>query len=468
MLFTQLEFIFFFMIVFGFFLVVRNNKLRKIALLASSYYFYAYWDFRFLGLVIISTVVDYLVGQLLAINTNDFRRKLLLAVSLIINLGILGVFKYYNFFVSSLQHLLEPTGFHLVSLDIILPIGISFYTFKTLSYTIEVYRRTIPACKSLFDYALFVAFFPTVLAGPIIRASHFLPQLKKTSIVSKKHIVLGLQLFIVGLFKKVFIADRLALFVDPFFLNAEVYSSATTWLAVCAYTLQIYFDFAGYSDMAIGVSKMIGYDVNINFDHPYLSKSIIEFWRRWHISLSTWIRDYIYIPLGGNRKGKIRTYVNLLSSMMLCGLWHGAAWTFVFWGLFHGIALSINRFLANTRKAQEASTGNAAMSSCVHWIVTILIVMIGWVFFRSKNFYQAIHIIGKMFFPEPGVSWYPPFVIFLLFGTGLIHILKALEFGDFHNLPIKAWYTPAMLFCMLWLVLIFYPKGFNPFIYFQF
>ncbi|HEB42090.1 MAG TPA: MBOAT family protein [Candidatus Dependentiae bacterium] len=423
---------------------------------------------RFLSLIIISTLVDYVVGTCLSKTDTVYKRKLLLILSIVVNLGILGFFKYYNFFVSSLVLLLKPVGFNLKTLNIILPIGISFYTFQTLSYTIDLYRRKIEPEKSLLDFAVFVGFFPQLVAGPIVRAAHFLPQLKSPAVLTGENFVIGFRLFIIGLFKKVFIADRLAMFVDPVFANSGAFDCITTWMAVVAYSIQIYCDFAGYSDMAIGAGKIMGYDLNTNFDFPYLSKSIREFWRRWHISLSTWIRDYLYIPLGGSRKGHVRTYINIMVSMLLCGLWHGAAWTFVFWGGLHGVSLAVSRIWSNFRKTGDRGETYSSVAALSKWALTMFVVIIGWVFFRSQDFQHAFIVLGQMFNPKPGIMWYQPFVIFILLTTALFHLLQALKLCDFLSLPVKAWYTPAALFSMIWLILVFYPKEFKPFIYFQF
>ncbi len=344
MLFTHIEFLIFFTALLGCLWAVRENRVRKVLMLAGCYYFYAYWDWRFLGLLAIPTVSDYLIGKYLSRSISPTRRGLLVAASLTINLGILAAFKYFKFFVSSLQHLFIPLGLQTDSLSIILPLGISFYTLRTLSYTIDVYRGKLEPCTSLLDYAVFVGFFPTMVAGPIVRASELLPQLVRPVVMDFQNILSGFRLFVIGLFLKVFVADRIAMFTNYVFGNVGVFDSLTVWLAVTGYSVQLYCDFAGYSEMAIGVARAMGYQVPDNFNFPYLSRNIADFWRRWHITLSNWIRDYVYISLGGNRKGEVRTYLNLMVAMTLCGLWHGAAWTFVFWGLWHGAALLLSVF----------------------------------------------------------------------------------------------------------------------------
>jgi alginate O-acetyltransferase complex protein AlgI len=465
MIFSQLEFLIFLAVVLAGLGALRTNGARKVWLLAASYYFYAYWDWRFLSLILVSTFVDYAVGLGLKNTGSPIRLRSLLIVSLAVNLGILGFFKYFNFFIESAAPLLKAFGLHPGTLNIVLPVGISFYTFQTLSYSIDVYRRRMPAHESLLDFALFVGFFPQLVAGPIVRASHFLPQLASFIPLTAANIYAGFQRFTYGLFKKVFLADRLALFADHVFVNAGAYDCVTTWMAVVAYTLQIYFDFSGYSDMAIGVARIMGYDLGENFNFPYLARNMQEFWRRWHISLSTWIRDYLYIPLGGSRMGAGRTYVNLLGSMALCGLWHGAAWTFVIWGCWHGLGLAVNR-ICNRWGKRPPSRG---VTGILSWSATMLFVTVGWVIFRSADLAQASLMFRQMFVPEPGVSWFFPFVPVVVLGTALVHGFEQAGIWGGLLLPRGArWYSPALLFSLLWLVAVFHPQGFNPFIYFQF
>ncbi|MBN1905489.1 MAG: MBOAT family protein [Deltaproteobacteria bacterium] len=470
MRFIQTEFyLFFFLLLICLYIFSDNNRIRKSILIFANYYFYAYWDWRFLGLIIITSFSDYTVGKALSKSNSTSFRKLLITISILINLCILAGFKYCNFFIHSLNLILEPFNFDLSTLPIILPLGISFYTFRTLTYTIDVYRKKIEPCSNFLDYAIFVSFFPTMVAGPIVRASELLPQLQCTTALKYIHILYGLKLFVVGAFLKIFVADGLAPFTNTVFDNIAVFSSLTIWLASLSYSIQLYSDFAGYSMMAIGISKAMGYDIPKNFDFPYLSTSISEFWKRWHITLSNWVRDYIYISLGGNRKGKIRTYSNLIFSMILCGLWHGAAWTFAFWGFYHGVALVINhvwRLIPKHRNVdKEVITPLKELSS--HFI-TLLTVIVGWVFFRADGFGNALIAVNKMFYPVSGVVWYYPFSIFIILSFIIIHFIKSSRVGDCLDIPIKAWYAPAFLFCMIWLCLVFGPKEFTPFIYSQF
>lgn len=465
MIFSSLEFIIFFTVVFLSLLLLRGRHTeRKFFLLLASYYFYAYWDWRFLSLILLSSIVDFIVGKSIAKSHSAKKRKTWLLISLCINLGLLGYFKYYNFFIDSFKPIVESIGLHSGSLDIILPVGISFYTFQTLSYSIDIYRKKLEPRDSLLDFALFVGFFPQLVAGPIVRASHFLPQLDKYNQLTRKNFFYGFQLFSYGLFKKVFIADRLAMFSDNVFANAGAYDSPTTWLAAAAYSLQIYFDFSGYSDMAIGIAKTMGYDLGENFNFPYLSKSPREFWKRWHISLSTWVRDYIYIPLGGSWKSPVRTYINLLGSMTLCGLWHGAAWTFVVWGLLHGLALAKNRLWM-----QHGPRTTNLFTKIFGWILTTGLVLIGWVLFRSPDFHTASLMFRQMFMPHQGIEWFYPFVFVVLAGSAFAHILELKGWWRVWLLPKEPkWYTPTFLFTLIWITIMFHPTGFKPFIYFQF
>lgn len=462
MAYTNIEFIIFLVIIISFISIVKNNTIKKSTLLIASYYFYAYWDYRFLFLLFIPTILDFQIGRLLEYTSDLKRRKLLLFLSLAINLGVLGFFKYYNFFINSMNTLFVPLNFEIGTLSLILPIGISFYTFRVMSYTIDVYARKTKACTNFLDFALFVAFFPTLLAGPIVRASYLLQQFKEYQPVNKVCLAEGFRLFVIGLFLKVFIADKIGSFVNFYWENFTAFDSKTTWLAAIAYSLQIYCDFAGYSSMAIGVGRLLGYDLNTNFNFPYLATDMRDFWRRWHITLSEWIRDYIYIPLGGSRKGFTRTHANIFVSMILCGLWHGAAWTFIFWGILHGFALIVNRVWA---RHTNTSMLPLKIKTFADWLITMLTIIVGWIFFRSSSIEQAMLIIEKMFFPSPGISFIQPFAIFVIFSFSVIHIIEWLNVYKIHHLYIDRWYTPAILFSMIWLLVIFYPQEFSPFIY---
>lgn len=467
MLFSQLEYFVLFVIIVILIGVIRKNVIQKTILLVASYYFYAYWDWRFLSLILISTAVDYFTGLLLGKTENTRKRKILLFISVLVNLGLLGVFKYYNFFISSFADVLTPFGFKTGSLEIILPIGISFYTFQTMSYTIDVYRKKLDVCHNLLDFALFVAFFPQLVAGPIVRAAHFIPQLKRPRHIHLLNIYCGVRIFIMGLFKKVVLADNLASFVDPVFENPSVFSGPTLWFAIIAYALQIYADFSGYSEMAIGSARILGFVFPRNFNMPYIAKNFSEFWQRWHISLSSWLRDYLYIPLGGNRKGPSRTFINLMLTMLLGGLWHGAAWTFIFWGGLHGAALSIQR-VVDMVKFKNVGISSKFMKGIVGWAVTFLTVLIAWVFFRAQTFEKSILYLKRMFLMSSGISWFYPMAVIIVIGMFIAHVFFVLNHEKRLKLPINNIISPIILFFMLFLVIVFHPTSFNPFIYFQF
>jgi alginate O-acetyltransferase complex protein AlgI len=471
MLFTQIEFFFLLAAVFAAILLVKNHRVQKALLLIASYYFYAYWDWRFAGLLLACTVVNFWLSGLME-GSNSSRRKLLVTIALVYSLGVLAVFKYFNFFVDSFRAMVGITPDADTTLDLILPAGISFYTFQTLSYTIDVYRRDLRQCARFSDFALFVAFFPQLVAGPIVRASEFLPQLETPRTLSWERAYDGFRQFALGLFKKVFIADRLAAFVDPGFENAASLSGPTLWLVVIAYAVQIYCDFSGYSDMAIGIARAMGYDFTRNFDHPYLATSIQDFWRRWHISLSTWLRDYLYVPLGGNRRGRFRTYLNLFLTMVLGGLWHGANWTFVIWGAWHGIALALDRLLTGKDRGRSphALTQRVAgfLRSLSGWVLTMVIVLVGWVFFRSPDLDTALSILGRMATLADGIAWHHPFAIGVVLLVAGYHSLLAAGKSSWLELRHDTVRGPAILFTLIWLVIAFYPREFQPFIYFQF
>ena len=466
MLFYRMEFFFFFALVLTTAALARTPRARKCVLLFASYYFYAYWDWRLLPLLMLSTIINYLAGLGIgqAARAREHRKSLLVA-AITFNLGILGFFKYFGFFCQSLQTILGPLGLHWGTINIVLPIGISFYTFQATSYVVDVYRGDIPPCRDLLDFALFKAFFPQLVAGPIVRAVDFLPQLQSDIRMSWPDTFVGFRQFTIGLFKKVFIADRLAVFVDPVFANAGVFDAGSTWLAVLAYGLQIYCDFCGYSDMAIGTARILGYRLPVNFRSPYLATSVSDFWHRWHITLSTWLRDYLYIPLGGSRAGERRTYLNLLLTMVLGGLWHGASWTFVCWGGFLGLALVGDKWVRTRVKLDHWPL---TVRTILGWCITMLIVFTAWVFFRAPSLGDAFLILRQMYVHPSGISWYHPFAVSALVTVVVVHMLTAkghLQLGQL--LPDRI-ITPVVLFSIWWLVLAFPPQGFNPFVYFQF
>ncbi len=456
MIFTQVEFLIFFAVVLAAAWMCRHRRSRNSILLVASYYFYAYWDVRFCSLLIVSTVVDYAAARRIQASDNPTTRGRWLAVSLATNLSMLGFFKYYNFFIESASSLLSPMGMNTHSLSILLPVGISFYTFQTMSYTIDVYRRKIPACDQWIDFALYVAFFPQLVAGPIVRATELLPQLGRVPSFSRRRCYGGAQQILRGAVKKVLIADRLGEMVDVVFAGPDLYSGATLCIASIAYAGQIYYDFSGYTDIAIGAAKMLGYRFPSNFRHPYLAISLADFWHRWHMTLSRWLRDYVYIPLGGSRGANATTYQNLMITMTLGGLWHGAAWTFVIWGAWHGIWLCIQRLVGLT------------IPRWVGWISTMAIVLVGWILFRSPDLDTAHRFVWRMMTWQAGIDWYPPLAIGAIGCMLGEHVAWRTKLRRAMRLPCNAWYSPIATAVMVWSILLYAPRGFQPFIYFQF
>ncbi len=406
MVFNSLDYAIFFAVV-AFLHFALPHRLRTGLLLVASYVFYMWWNAAYALLILASTAVDYLVGLRMPAADRAGRRRLLLA-SLGSNLGLLFTFKYWNFAADSGERLLAwlGVGSELPHLDVLLPVGISFYTFQTLSYTIDLYRSRLDPERSPTRFALYVAFFPQLVAGPIERAVHLIPQLHRRHEVDGSRIASGLQLALWGLFKKVVIADRLALYVDAVYGNVAHHGATTFLFATYAFALQIYCDFSGYSDIAIGSARVLGFDLMKNFERPYFATTITAFWRRWHISLSTWLRDYLYIPLGGNRHGTAATYRNLLLTMLLGGLWHGASFAFVAWGALHGVLLSLSRATLPIRDRAYRTLGVPdRIRDALRILVTFHLVCAGWVFFRAESIRDALHIFASLAGPLD-----PPFV----------------------------------------------------------
>ena len=392
MLFNSYQFLFFFLIVFSLYYCLSYRK-QNWLLLIASYVFYGAWDYRFLSLIFLSTIIDFYTGRKIYDSSDSKVRKKFLFISCFFNLGILGFFKYFNFFVESGESFFNLIGFTFITprLDIVLPVGISFYTFQTMSYTIDIYRNKQKAISNFFDFALFVSFFPQLVAGPIERSSNLLPQLTKERKVSLKLLREGAWLITYGLFKKCVIADNLALLVDKAFDPSSHSTGIICLIALYAFAFQIYCDFSGYSDIARGLAKLMGIELMVNFNIPYLSKTPSEFWKRWHISLSSWLRDYLYIPLGGNRKGPGRTMVNLILTMGLGGLWHGAAWNFILWGLYHGILLAVYKFFADEKFFNK-------VPSWVSQVFFFHLVCLGWLFFRATSMNQICIFLQEILF----------------------------------------------------------------------
>lgn len=395
MLFPSLAFaIFLPLVLVVYWLLPRRGQ--NLFLLLASYVFYGWWDWRFCSLLLFSTILDYVCGQ--HVSAGHKHRRVYMAVSLIGNLGVLGFFKYFNFFVDSAASLLELCGLNsnLPVLQVILPVGISFYTFQTMSYTIDVYRGQMKPCHDLVAMAAYVAFFPQLVAGPIERAEQLLPQFMEHRCLSLEKIESALVLIVFGFFKKLAIADAVAPFVNDVFSRTQESAWPVLILATLFFGLQIYGDFSGYSDIARGVARLMGFELMVNFEQPYFATSIREFWRRWHISLSTWLRDYLYIPMGGNRLGARRTYINLIITMLLGGLWHGASWMFVIWGLLHGCCLAVHR-LVEPRLQRFSRMTPAGLYAFVGWGCTMFVVFLAWIFFRSPSISDAWSVLSGIF-----------------------------------------------------------------------
>ncbi|UCE60913.1 MAG: MBOAT family protein [Phycisphaerales bacterium] len=506
MLFNSFVFAAFFFVVSAFCLAsMRRLVVQNLLLLVASYFFYGWWDWRFLSLIALSTVIDFLCGREIDRRTKSTEpssspstrghspeerihqdevaaagayahspraRKAFLIISVTANLGILGFFKYFDFFVTGCADLLNTIGLPLSPrlLNVVLPVGISFYTFQTLSYTIDVYRGVIRAERSLLNFAVFVAFFPQLVAGPILRARDFLPQVCRPRQLRASHVYDGSYLILWGLFKKVVIADNLAMEVDRVFGAETLPHGGAVLVAVYAFAVQIYCDFSGYTDIARGVARMMGFDIPLNFNLPYFARNPSEFWRRWHISLSSWLRDYLYIPLGGSRKGPRRTAINLALTMILGGLWHGAAWTFVLWGVYHGVLLVVHKAV----KPYLQSWARLVPRRCVilhDWIIIagfFHLTCVGWLIFRAESVEQIPRMLAAAV------------TSFSLTGSGIktlvayalpLVLLQVAQYYKDDLLLVLRWPVLArgLAYCAMFYGLVLYGgRSDAPFIYFQF
>ncbi|WP_282056660.1 MBOAT family O-acyltransferase [Maribacter luteus] len=404
MLFNSLDFAIFLPIVFilYWFVVNKSLKLQNLLIVAASYLFYGWWDWRFLSLILFSTIVDYSVGRKLRSEENQTKRKALLWTSILVNLGFLGFFKYYNFFLDNFITAFSFFGKNISanSLNIILPVGISFYTFQTLSYTIDVYKRKLEPTKDFIAFSAFVSFFPQLVAGPIERATHLLPQFYKKRTFDYSKAVDGMRQILWGLFKKVVIADNCAEFANQIFNNSADMNGSTLVLGAVFFTFQIYGDFSGYSDIAIGTSRLFGFDLMQNFNFPYFSRDIAEFWRRWHISLSTWFRDYLYIPLGGSRGGTWMKVRNTFIIFIVSGFWHGANWTFIVWGALNAIYFLPLLLTKNNRNNLETVAKGRYLPNFKElslMLLTFGLTVFAWIFFRAENITHALDYISEIF-----------------------------------------------------------------------
>ena len=446
-------------------ILIRNAFARKVILLVASCAFYAAWDWRFLGLLIFVTVMDYYISVWLVRSQNPRTRKAMLVASVTVNLLILGFFKYFNFFTGSFNALMGSFGLHLPELNIILPIGISFYTFETLSYVVDVYRGHTHPARSLLDYAVFVTFFPRLVAGPIMRASHFLPQLDRGIQFSRENFLRGAQFFGQGLIKKIVVADTIGMMTGQVYSTPWIFSSETIWIGVLAFGIQVYFDFSGYSDMATGVARLFGFELPVNFNLPFTSRNLAEFWQRWHISLSSWLRDYLYISLGGNRKGKVRKLINMFLTMLLGGLWHGASWNFVLWGGAHGVALAAD----NAMERQDLS---AEWRFSRDWWKGLLIfawIGIACVLFASPDMSIAYEVTKKLLFINAaGVDWFFfPAIFYMVVVLAGGFYLRAKKI-DLSKIDLREPYVLPLVAAQYLFAFLFAAGGTSPFIYFQF
>ena len=474
MLFNSFIFFIFLLIVLPIFYLLPSKKYKNFFLVISSYTFYGYWDWRFCVLLFISTLIDYFVGRKIFTLNNPQIRKKILFISLISNLGILFTFKYFNFFISSFESLTKTFGGNLdfLHLNIILPVGISFYTFQTLSYTIDIYRKKIEPTSNFIDFALFVSFFPQLVAGPIERAKSLLPQLSKKMSPTRQQIKTGITLIVIGLFKKVMIGDTCGKFVDHIFGNIDLYQSIELLSALILFSIQIYADFSGYSSIARGTAKLLGIDLIRNFNQPYLSRNITEFWRRWHISLSMWLKDYLYITLGGNKKGTSRTYINLYITMLLGGLWHGASWNFVVWGGLHGFYLSLHKLFLGNNKINNSNIIKVTIKDIVNIFSTYILVLFTWLFFRSTSWESTVQFINKIIYWESSEYYFLfiSIVFTYLFITILIDIFEYRTNSHSFILKINSNAIISGILLGLFLITFMYMLQSNsmPFLYFQF
>lgn len=452
-----------------------SRTVQNVLLLVASYLFYGWWDWRFLGLIAFSTIVDYSVGRAMGATESVGRRQLLLAVSLITNLGLLGFFKYYGFFVDSFADMLQAFGMQAnrSSLNIILPVGISFYTFQTLSYTIDVYRRQIKPTHNVIDFFAFVSFFPQLVAGPIERASNLLPQFAKDRTVTSHQFASGLNQIVWGLFKKMVIADNCAQMANQAFEQSGSLPGSALVLGVCYFAFQIYGDFSGYSDIAIGTARLFGFELMTNFAYPYFARDIAEFWRRWHISLSTWFRDYVYIPLGGSRVSLGRNIRNVMIVFVVSGFWHGANWTFIIWGFLHALYfLPLMIAGSNRRHVSEVVAADRWLPSLQETgaiLLTFTLTALGWIFFRAENLGQAFSYLANMLnvtnwtFPTGFVAYLPLLAIIIVLDWLGRRRAFPLDFARPGGvLQLSATCTIA------WLTIFWRYTGEQEFIYFQF
>ena len=477
MLFNSLQFFLFFVVVCGLYLVL-NHRWQNRMLIAASCLFYSFWSWKFLLLMFVSITTDYVCSRYIHRSSVPGTRRAFLLISLAVNLGILGFFKYCNFFLDNLAVLTD--FFHLPSLlrkslNIVLPVGISFYTFEAISYVVDVYHRVIPPAKKYWDYVLFVIYFPHLVAGPIMRAKDFLPQITQPRVLNLRQFYEGCYLIFWGLFEKVFIADNLAQIVDPVFQGAPPYDAGRVWIAMYSFAFQIFCDFDGYSNIARGLGKCMGFEITVNFNVPYFATNPQDFWRRWHISLSSWLRDYIYIPLGGSRQGDWNTYRNLALTMLLGGLWHGASWTFILWGAYHGLLLIVYRLMSPVlAQVPQPRTGAGRGLWRLGRVVGFFhLTCWGWLLFLAQSVEHFFAMVAAVLKHWPGVVT----TVFgvagrqVLFFIGVLLLVQMAQEWKKDLLIILRWpvfaRTIFYYLCSV-LIIVFGVTGGQVFIYFQF
>ncbi len=486
MLFNSIDFAIFLPTVFVLYWFVANRSIRmqNVVIVVSSFIFYGWWDWRFLGLLLFSSLVDFCVGLGLMHENNPQKRKVLLCISIFLNLGLLAFFKYFNFFLDNFGRAFTFFGqpFHSSAMHIILPVGISFYTFQSLSYGIDVYKRKLKPTRDVLSFLAFVSFFPQLVAGPIERAAHMLPQYFAKKTFNYEKAVGGMRLILWGFFKKIVIADNCSPYVNDIFSNYQLYSGGTLLLGAVLFAFQIYGDFSGYSDIAIGIARLFGIELMRNFKYPYFSRNIAEFWQRWHISLTSWFRDYLYIPLGGSRNGIRQTIRNVFIVFLVSGLWHGAKWTFVFWGLINALfflpSLLFNRIKI---KAPTSLSVIPGIREVCEMLATFSLVTFAWIFFRAENLRQAFDYINcivtnpRFFTIRSALTYEVSLVPLLVY----ISILMAVEWFSRNNenfvndflaqqKPFAAGLRYLMYFFILLIILLNVRNEASGFIYFQF
>lgn len=466
---TPFAFLLFFLVLILSF--VRSQTVRKVILLGTCFTFYSYWEWRLVVLLSFFILTNFFFTILIKRTESPKIQNIIAVLGIILNLIFLGFFKYFNFFIDNLNTILIGTNINLQTLSILLPLGISFYSFEAISYLIDIKRKTIHPSHSLLDYALYISYFPRIVSGPIQRAPDFFSQLNRGIYLSLPNLIVGGQLILRGMLKKLVIADNLGIMTNEIFGAPSIFASASTWVAVFAYSIQILFDFSGYTDMAIGISKIIGIDLPQNFNLPYTSQSVTEFWRRWHITLSTWFRDYVFFPMEISRVRKNRPQFlqlfNILIIFLLTGIWHGASWNFVLWGMLHGVSIVIERIFHKSQNIKHPLNSFKAWGQS---LLTFVLITLFWIPFRSPDWVTTIIIIKKLLFVDTTyqIEWYNIWALIsvplIIFGGMVVRRFQ----WRWPILPYQKPYTPAFMLCEALIIFFFSPLNSSPFIYFQF